>query len=387
MDRVNSINDYSKTLRGNYKEVKGWIKDALELGLPVLLLGHPGVGKSTMIREIAEEFGMDVVELWLSLVKPTELCGFWLTDEKTGKVRYCMPNWVKTDEKGNPVPFLLFMMDDFNTVISLLHRDPVYQIVFEQRIGPVKFAKGTKIVVAGILLTDNTLAVPISSALINRFVQIILEPDVDCWLEWARKAGVSPEMRAYIKFKGLKALFDLPQDENDQNPFPTPRSITAADHVYQRYKNEFSREELIGLVGGAIGLSAANEFINYVDLYKTVNIKESLKEGRIIGEGVSEEKKREPSFLYAFTYALADYIMKMKPEEVAKTKLLDLLRSFPSEEYVVVFLHEIKENNKVCDVIISMIKNNEKTMSLYSRLIQELMDIKDTQSKGETLRV
>ena len=51
------------------------INSLIDLGLPVILWGPPGVGKSTMIRSIAEKKKVGLIDLRLSQMIPVDLRG------------------------------------------------------------------------------------------------------------------------------------------------------------------------------------------------------------------------------------------------------------------------------------------------------------------------
>jgi integrase len=63
----------------------------------------------------------------------------------------------------------------------------------------------------------------------NRFVHLELEPDFEDWSRWTVKAGIRPEILAFLRFK--PALLHDADATSDQNAWPTPRSWRMASSV------------------------------------------------------------------------------------------------------------------------------------------------------------
>jgi len=344
--------------KGNYKEVKKLVKIALEENISVLVLGHPGVGKSTMARELASEFGLPLIEKRLAHTDPSELVGIQVPT-RDGKLTTLAPDWVPCDKPA----FLFF--DEINAGVTKLHQAAAYQILLDRAAGSVKFHPDTKIMAAGNLEEDNAIVVPLSSALNNRVVHFILEPDVDTWLEWAEKAGISAEMRGYIAFRGIKGLYN-----NTGAPaFPTPRSIEMADRLYRKAKERGMKMETIKyLVQSAIGEGDAVQFKAFVETYMTIDFKEVLTTGNI--------PSQERSFIYALTYGLSSYLKeKLRPKELTakyKEGFLRFMKNI-SHEFLVIFLREIRSKKQVLSEVITIISSDSEMRQTIERLTQDAL--------------
>ena len=60
----------------NAKALQESIVTILAAGLVPMIAGSPGIGKSDIIRWIAKQFKLWVIDLRLSQCDPTDLCGF-----------------------------------------------------------------------------------------------------------------------------------------------------------------------------------------------------------------------------------------------------------------------------------------------------------------------
>ena len=57
-------------------QCKKYLKTTMMAKQTAMLHGQPGIGKSDLVREIAEEFNLEVIDIRLSQMEPSELCGF-----------------------------------------------------------------------------------------------------------------------------------------------------------------------------------------------------------------------------------------------------------------------------------------------------------------------
>ena len=60
----------------NTVQAKEAIIDCMKTKLVPFLTGSPGMGKSSIIHEIADEFNLELIDLRLSQCEPTDLIGF-----------------------------------------------------------------------------------------------------------------------------------------------------------------------------------------------------------------------------------------------------------------------------------------------------------------------
>ncbi|MEM2174801.1 MAG: hypothetical protein QXI58_04175, partial [Candidatus Micrarchaeia archaeon] len=64
-------------LNCNIKEAKNFIKKVVDAGehLPIFIWGGPGLGKSSIVRQVCEEKGIGFVDIRLSYRDPVDLRG------------------------------------------------------------------------------------------------------------------------------------------------------------------------------------------------------------------------------------------------------------------------------------------------------------------------
>ncbi|MGC8766415.1 MAG: AAA family ATPase [Brevinematia bacterium] len=343
-------------VKGNYKRIKKLVKTSLSANLPVLILGHPGCGKSTMAKELAQEFGLPLIDIRLAHEDPAELTGVRVPDKDTSKLVVYVPDWVPTDK-----PVFLFL-DEINAGVTKLHQACAYQIVLDRRAKSVPFHPETKVIAAGNLEEDNAIVTPLSQALNNRFVHFELVPDIDCWLDWAKNVGITPVTRAYIAFRGIKGLYN----NTGERAFPSPRSIEMADKVYREAKKAgLKKDEIRDLIAACIGQGDAVQFIAFEEIYSEIKIEDVVKTGII-------PKNGEVSFLYALTFGIASFVRdKLSPKDIRKYEhgLTRFAISIP-REYLVLFVKEIADKSNIFNAIVEIFMKNKELLKEID-IIQE----------------
>lgn len=344
---------------GNYKKIKKLIKICLDQNMSVLLTGHPGVGKSAMAKELAEEYQLPLVDIRLSSIDPSELAGVRIPDKESGLLKVFPPEWVPKDR---PV-FLLF--DEINSGITKLHQSVAYQIVLDRILGSVKFHPETKIMACGNLPEDNAIVTELSSALNNRFLHFQLEPDVDAWLEWARSSGITPMMRGYIKFRGIKGLYN-----NTGSPaFPSPRSIERADVLYREgIARGLPRDMITDLIASAIGMGDAIQVMAFEKMFTEINVLQIINTGTF-------PRKEDPSFLYALTFSVASFLKNQNKLFVQKNKtgilnFLKNLKKISSEEFIIIFFTELSSQKQVYLEIVDLVSKDKELERIIKEIIQ-----------------
>lgn len=228
-----------------------------ELG-SVFLWGQPGVGKSAVVAEVAEEAKVDCIDFRLILCDPTDLRGIPIpyTDEHGNQ----SAKWIPPDELPREGRGILFF-DDFPTAPPLVQAS-AYQIAIKpHQLGSYKLPEGWVIVGAGNTLKDRSLARPMPKALSNRFTHITYEVNLDDWVNWAIRANISPTVIGFLKWRPELLMAFKP--EASEEAFPTPRTWAAVSKAVQVIS---SKDLLSQVIVGNVGIGAAAEFGSFLKL-------------------------------------------------------------------------------------------------------------------------
>ncbi len=280
----------------SYDEVKPLARLALQTGLSVLLRGHPGVGKSTLARELADELHLPLHDIRLAQREPAELCGVHFPDRERRSLELLPPDWVRAvcDAPG------FVFLDEINAAVTRLHQAAAYQIVLERRVGPFRFHKDTVVLAAGNLDDDNAIVSPLSSALNNRFVHLRLRVDADAWLRWGEGSGVNSTVLGYISSRGKFGTETLYEPNND-DAFPTPRSWEMAS----RLLSHAGETDVRRLVAACIGIPAAEKFHAWQKIQQRIDPRLIVERGKAV-----DFARFEPSAAYAIIWVVSDYLVQ-----------------------------------------------------------------------------
>jgi hypothetical protein len=217
---------------------------------PAFVWGPPGVGKSSIVRGVAQDAGLPVIDLRASLLDPTDLRGIPSIDK--GRAVWCPPAFLPTPEAPPGVLFL----DEINAAPPLVQAG-LYQLVLDRRIGEYELPAGWWIVAAGNRQQDRAVTFRMSSALSNRFIHLDFETDPADWRTWAIERRLDPLV---ISFIGARPAL-LTEAPGDSAAYPTPRSwemLSDVIKVFGGYK------ACADLAAGIVGEGAAIEFAAFL---------------------------------------------------------------------------------------------------------------------------
>lgn len=306
------------------------IRATLDAGISVLLLGPPGVGKSTLATDLARAMRKTLIDIRLAQKDPAELGGVYFPDREARTLELFPPAWVK---RACTEPCLVFL-DEFNAAVTKLHQAAAYQIVLEKRIGDFQFHPETVVLAAGNREDDNAIVTPLSSALCNRFAHFEMRPDAATWIDWAAANGIREDIMAFVQTHGVEVLF-APSDEYG---FPTPRSWAMASRVMDKAEPEDRKR----VVAACIGHAMADRFWRYLEIYRKVNAA-AIISGK---EKIDFVKKAEPSFVYAAIFAVANFAATSDvPDEKLNNVVAFIASPGIGPEYQILFLRHLRHRN------------------------------------------
>lgn len=295
------------------------VKTNIALKNPVMLWGPPGIGKSSLIHQIAKELNFNVIDLRLAQLEPTDLRGVPMPNRETGRADWFLPAFWPTAAKesttrevnkdgevsvvnveaGNGVdgPGIVFLDEIEKAPVSV--KNASLQLVLDRMIGSYKLPNDWTIVCAGNREEDGCFSQPLGAALSNRMCHLEIEADIDAWGAWARENNVLEDVIAFLHFSPDKLY-----QQTNEHAFPSPRSWVMASNLIQSAKAQRDQKELMA---SAVGRGATSEYIVWNNVYRSVDPEAILNDGHF-----PEFEKKEASFKYAVTLAVAFYLRKRK---------------------------------------------------------------------------
>jgi MoxR-like ATPase len=255
---------------------------------PTYIWGPPGVGKSSVVRQVADALSRPVVDVRATLLDPVDLRG--LPTVAGGRTTWCPPDFLPHDGEG------LLFLDELAQAVPAV-QTALLQLTLDRRLGEYVLPDGWTVVAASNRAKDRAGTHRLISPLLNRFVHLDLEVSADDWQDWAVAAGVAPEVRAFLRFRPA-LLF---QFEAAANPraFPTPRSWSFVSDVLTATPAHLRQR----VVAGCVGDGPAAEFVAFLSLYQQLPDVDA-----VLSNPTAAPVPREPAVLYALVSALVERV-------------------------------------------------------------------------------
>lgn len=269
---------------------------------PVFIWGAPGIGKSSIVEQFAEDVGLKCVSLLGSQLAPEDIIG--VPQIVDGKSVFCPPRMIAQDE-----PYCLFL-DELNACTQEVQK-AFYSLILDHRIGEYHLPKGSIVIGAGNRSQDNAITRQVSSALLNRMFHVELTAKTSIWLEWAANNGIHPYVYDYIVSRP-DHLWSQPS--KIEEPFSTPRSWHMLSDAIKSYGDDISQQDLSILANGCLTASHATQFIAYI---RQVRSQYSIKK-IIDGSMKWPNKPEERDILYFLAQSLRAKLIKELPANKSK---------------------------------------------------------------------
>ncbi len=275
---------------------------------PLMVWGAPGLGKSTIIQDIAKEFGIGFIDVRLAQREPVDVRGLPVPDRE----RKCVDWFVSGDWPREGRGILLF---DELTAADRSLQVAAYELILDRRLGDLyKVPDGWYICAAGNRVDDSAVATTMSSALANRFMHVELGEDIDSWASWANLHGIHPSVVGFLRFRPECLLRQ--EGENLERGWPTPRAWERVSIMLDRLledDEDLLREVVYGIVGNRAGL----EFIEFHLLNIGFNDVKKL----MLNPNADIEIPQKVDRKYALCAAMSYYVWRGHNDTESKTLL------------------------------------------------------------------
>lgn len=240
---------------------------AFERGRPVLLIGRPGVGKTSIVRQTAEALGMDLIVSHPVVDDPTDYKGmpFSYRDIVDGVER----------QRASFLPFgdlerlieaevpTVHFADDLGHAPRAVQA-AYMQLLLNRSVNSHRISDRVSFVAASNRVEDRAGVTALLEPLKDRFSCIVeVVPDLYDWVAWAIRNDMPHELISYVRYcpKVLEAWRPTP----DLTRLPTCRGLA---EVGAMIRDGIPQEVLPKAVVGAIGKEYGMEFMSFMDVYR-----------------------------------------------------------------------------------------------------------------------
>ena len=227
------------------------------IDLSLMLWGPPGIGKSSIVADVASSHGLQLVDLRLSQLAPTDLRG--LPVAENGLSRWFPPEFLPTEGKG------VLFLDEINMAPPAM-QGIAQQLILDRRVGSYRVPDGWFIWAAGNRKSDRAAVFEMPSALANRFIHLDLLPDFHSFKAWGLRVGLSEQILSFLAFRPVL----LHQMDPQRPAWPSPRSWVMANKLMQAQLS----------VEPAIGPAVAGELEAFCAVYQYLPDLDSILAGQ-----------------------------------------------------------------------------------------------------------
>jgi hypothetical protein len=259
------------------------LKNILQAGHPAFIWGKPGIGKSDVVRQVAddlfaEKYGFKIdkkgrlhdkkgkfikdrpylIDIRAVLLDPVDLRGIpSVNGDKLA--HWCQPSFWPREGEG------IIFLDELPQAPPLT-QSGLMQLTLEGKIGEYSKPVGWHIIAAGNRETDKSGAHRMNMALANRFVHINFDCDLDEWIKWALSHEIQTEIIAWTKFR--------PEMFNNFDPQKTNEKAWCSSRTLEFLSNLMNTKPLpeieYDLYSGTIGEVAATDFVGFLRIFRNL---------------------------------------------------------------------------------------------------------------------
>ena len=259
------------------RQTRQFIMESMEAGCVPFVTSSPGMGKSSIMRDIAKQGRLALIDHRLSTSPPEDLSGLPRFNDR-GRAEFA-PFEDLFPLEDTPVPagmngWMIFL-DEFNSAKKETQA-AAYKLLLDKMTGQKKLHEQVWITAAGNKMTDRAIVNPIGTAMQSRVIHLEMVIDFDEWLyDVALAHNYDPRIIAYLSAYRSK-LMDFNPSHNEKT-LCCPRTWEFMDDLVK--VNGIVDTSRAPLFAGTITSGVALDFINFTAVYNSlVTVDQILKD-------------------------------------------------------------------------------------------------------------
>jgi hypothetical protein len=260
-----------------------------------MLWGSRGVGKSSVVRQVADHFGVPLVDLRLTTIEPVDIRGAIYADDGQRRTVWFPPEFLPDGDQPDGILFL-----DELTAADQRLQISAYSLILDRRVGHYRLPDGWLVVAAGNAAWHGAVSHDMGTALADRMFHFNVQTVIDAFLSHAAERGFAPEVMAYLKVRPDRLDDTESQLANDHLVGASPRGWEDISNVIRSDLPESAKRVF---VQGRIGAANAAEFFGVLKEIQAGTDVVRLMAAQPGGE-TAELLPRTLDALYGMTYAL-----------------------------------------------------------------------------------
>lgn len=247
------------------RQVRAFISDCLYAGLVPFVQSSPGMGKSSIMKSVANELQLAMIDHRLSTSAPEDLSGLPRFNEQ-GHAEFApfaeLFPLAGTDLPDGKQGWMLFL-DEMNSANKSVQA-AAYKLILDRMVGQKHLHENCVITAAGNLSTDRAITNNLSTAMQSRVVHLEMDINFEEWLQdVALLEQYDSRIVAYLSQYPGK-LMDFRPDHNEKT-FCCPRTW---EFMNRLIKGQDVNETKAALYAGTITSGVATEFIQFTKVFQ-----------------------------------------------------------------------------------------------------------------------
>ena len=284
------------------KQVRKCITKAFKVQRPIFLWGPPGVGKSDVVEQIAQDLSGFMIDLRLGQMEPTDIRGIPFYNKEKGVMDWAPPIDLPSQELADQYPVVVLFLDELNSAAPAVQA-AAYQLILNRRVGKYVLPSNVVMVAAGNRESDKGVTFRMPTPLANRFIHQEIKVDFSNWQEWATNNKIHKDVVGYLSF-AKQDLYDF-DAKSSSRAFATPRTWTFVSELL--HDNDTDVETLTNLISGTIGEGLAVKFAAHRKIAGRMPNPEDILSGKVTTLDVKEVSAMY-SLVISMCYELKDAV-------------------------------------------------------------------------------
>jgi len=262
---------------------------------PLFIWGPPGIGKSEVVAEVAEELGGHMIDLRMAQMEPTDIRGIPYFNKDINKMDWAAPVDLPDEELASQYPVVVLFLDEMNSASPAVQAAG-YQLILNRRVGKYVLPDNVVIVAAGNRDSDKGVTYRMPMPLANRFLHLEMRADFTAWQNWAVDKGIHKDVVGYLSF-AKQDLYEF-DSKSSSRAFATPRSWCFVSDLLND-ENNIDQDTLFNLVAGSVGEGLAVKFMAHRKIAGRMPEPSEILSGKVKDLAV-----KEISAMYSLTISL-----------------------------------------------------------------------------------
>lgn len=336
------------TITCDISELKNHIKACIASETTPMIWGAPGVGKSEVVQQVADEQGVALIDFRANLFDPVDVRGIPFLHQKDidspKQTGWAIPDVFPRVERDGDRGILF--IDEITTAPTATQNSFLQLLIKPFKIGDYKLPPGWRTVCAGNRMTDGAAVYQMPATVKDRVMHYTLTPTLDAWCNWAFKSNIHPDIISFIRYRP-NLLLDLRKDEAN----PSPRTWALLSKTLPKLTPDL----IMSGVTAAVGEGAAGEFITFRQIANKLPNLDTL-----IANPTTYVKDDNPALLYALSVGLAS-----RADQNTMANIMEIAKKIPIEYQVVLVKGALAKDRQLLqhnDVVTWSQKNQNVVM-------------------------